>query len=212
MSKTASMPHITIVLLALFSAAAQANVFELRAVYPEEETVYLDATGGVEVPLQIRMKALGSSGIGTPYCDAVIDFGDRAPPQTVRLGESGQPQARIVHRYSTPGSYAIRMRGATGRVPCEGSIGGQLTVREASERPAASATPPVNAQAIAAAGPGITLEMRPTSSLNACPEGWFLVPGSMQGGRFTCHLAPIKPFACPNGTQFFDNGNTVGCR
>lgn len=203
----------TLLACALLGSAlpAQANIFELRAVYPQEETVYLDA-GGIEVPLVIRLKAMGSAGISTPMCDALIDFGDRTPPQALRLGEDGRVQSEIRHRYTATGEYTISLRGASTRTPCEGSIKGRLSVRPASERPAALQPVPVNAQAAAAALPSITLETRPTSTAETCPAGWFLVPGSMSSGRFTCHLAPVKPFNCPAGTRHFDNGNTVGCR
>lgn len=198
--------------LAASAWPAHANMFELRAIYPQEETVYLDASGSVDVPLNIRLKAMGSAGISTPMCDAMIDFGDRTPPRAIRLGEDGRVQSELRHRYTAAGEYVLTLRGASTRSPCEGSIKGTLSVRPASERPSAPTPAPVNAQAAAAALPSITLETRPTSSAETCPPGWFLVPGSMAGGRFTCHLAPVKAFNCPAGTQHFDNGNTVGCR
>lgn len=212
MRKPFLVRHGLALMLALAGGGALANVFELRAIYPQDETVYLETGGNVEVPLVVRLKAMGSAGITTPACDAVIDFGDGSPPRAVRLGDNGQPLAHATHRYAATGRYTLRIRGAGGRTPCDGQASGQLLVRAASERPPASAAPPVNAQAAAAELPSITLETRPTGNSEACPAGWFLVPGSMTGGRFTCHLAPVRPFACPNGTQFFDNGNTVGCR
>ncbi|HSD39723.1 MAG TPA: hypothetical protein VLC92_19615 [Rhodocyclaceae bacterium] len=203
---------LALLVLGTFAGPASANLFELRAVYPQDETMYLDANGAVEAPLIIRLKTMGSAGISTPMCDAVIDFGDQTPVKPLRLGEDGRVQSEVRHRYAAAGQYTVSVRGAATRTPCDGSTKGTLNVLAASERPTTPVPVPVNAQAAAAALPTITLETTPTSTAETCPSGWFLVPGSMSGGRFTCHLAAVKAFNCPTGTRFFDSGNTVGCR
>ncbi|GAA5171363.1 hypothetical protein [Viridibacterium curvum] len=198
--------------LSFGASTAQADHYDLRNIFPQEEIVYRDASGMAAAVLVIRLKPYGSAGISTPLCDAVLDFGDGTPPHKLRLGADGKVLIELPHAYTRAGIYTFSVRGGETRTPCAGRASGQVDVREASDRPPAGTPGKPNAQAAAAAPPNVTLEMRSTSTAEVCPEGWQLVPGSMANGRFSCQRKPLQPFVCPNGTQYFDSGSLVGCR
>ncbi|MFT3734210.1 MAG: hypothetical protein QM776_04175 [Rhodocyclaceae bacterium] len=198
--------------LSLGMSAAQADYYDLRNIYPQDEVVYRDAAGMAAATIIIRLKPYGSAGIATPLCDAVLDFGDGSAVKKVRLGVDGKVLVEYPHAYARAGSYSFSVRAGDTRTPCAGRASGKIDVREASDKPPAGSEPKPNAQAAAAAPPNVTLEMRSTSTKDVCPEGWELVPGSMASGRFSCKLKAVQPFICPNGTQYFDSGSLVGCR
>lgn len=194
---------------------AQANMYEIRAAYPsDKEVVNLEASGGVDVPIAIRVKVMGSAGLNTPACDAVLDFGDGSAPMALRLGDNARMVMTVTHRYTKAGEFTFAAQGAGTRETCDGRAKGTISVLAAGEKYVPKPVAPVNAQAAAAALPQLTVEMKDqgNSAGGSCPVGWFVVAGSGGGGRFTCHIAPVKPFTCPPNTTFFDAGHIVGCR
>ena len=55
----------------------------------------------------------------------------------------------------------------------------------------------------------------PTMRISALrnPAGWYLVPESVKGARYSCrpHL-PAQALRCEGGTSYFAEGGVIGCR
>jgi hypothetical protein len=48
---------------------------------------------------------------------------------------------------------------------------------------------------------------------SGCPSGWYLVPESVQGGRYSCRPnLPAQALKCESGTSYFAEGGVIGCR
>jgi len=46
-----------------------------------------------------------------------------------------------------------------------------------------------------------------------CPAGWYVVPESVQGSRYSCRPnLPPQALRCEGGTSYFAEGGVIGCR
>ena len=52
-----------------------------------------------------------------------------------------------------------------------------------------------------------------TARMSVAPAGWWLVPESVQGARYSCRPnLPSRPLICSGGTSYFSENGVIGCR
>jgi hypothetical protein len=121
---------------------------------------------------------------GTPEnCSAAVQAEENEVPAPLRFGPGLAQTQEIRLKYTRPGNYKVRVGGTTGDGACGTTA--QTVVRVIGEGP----------QKAAAA---------------KCPDGWSM--GASSGARYTCRLIPPQPLACEEGTTFYSQGVTIGCR
>jgi hypothetical protein len=123
-----------------------------------------------------------------PNCEVIVDPGDGTAATTPRLDFGVATRTRTMqHTYRTPGTYRLQVKGSGG---CGGSRETTVTVQPA----------PV----IAAQMMNVKLK---------CPNGWSVVPNSINGPNFTCRPnPPLTPIACEGGSTYFTENGVIGCR
>lgn len=129
-------------------------------------------------------------------CHVLIEPGDGSAP--IRLSFlRGDERRSVRYAYATPGSYTLRAVAAYG---CTGTRIVNVAVYGPSHP-----TPAV-AQVPSAASP----ESAPQGG---CPAGWWVVPESVQGARYTCRPnLPSAALKCGAGTSYFSENGVIGCR
>jgi len=119
---------------------------------------------------------------------------DGGSPQPL-MGLSSFPKTAEVNGFSTAGNHTIKVWSTTSSghpVKCSGQA--QRTI---------NVTPSLRPGAIKGG----------FGSASSCPNGWYVVPGSQEGGAFVCK--PKKPYPkikCPPKHQYFETDCTVGCK
>lgn len=199
--------------------------YEIRAADTTPDAPRLaEGAKSVNVTLQVRLKVLGRFTGNVPTCEAGVDFGDGSPIERVTFGQAGGSSNvnNVVHAYSKPGTYTIKVAGTRSTLACEGRTFTEVTVLGPNDAlPAAGATK-INAQ-----GERVPVAAAPRKRIDAefslddltiesgrspCPPGWELIPKSDNGPyRFSCRPAPVKSLACQGGTSYFENAGVVGC-
>jgi len=128
-------------------------------------------------------------------CEVLVTPGDDSPPTRLTIAIGDAPTRTLPHTYKKDGSYTVRAAASSG---CTGTRSASVIVG-ASPAPAA-----------AAAGAASTSGTLPQAG---CPAGWYLVPESVKGARYSCrpHL-PAQALRCEGGTSYFAEGGVIGCR
>jgi len=133
-------------------------------------------------------------------CEVLLEPGDGAKPLKLTFAVSEPRTKKLIYTYAKPGAYSLKAVAGYG---CGGSKTLSVAVRTEGEIAAAEAKA-VEAKAAAEppqhAGPG-------------CPLGWWLVPESVQGARYTCRPnLPSAPLRCAGGTSYYSENGVIGCR
>lgn len=140
-------------------------------------------------------------------CDVVIEPGDGGRPLLLTFTATDTRKS-VRYSYSQPGPYTLRALSANG---CSGTRSAVLEVRAAGEP--ARASPPAPAAAVVPVPAAAAASAASGVPQGACPAGWYVVPESVQGARFTCRPnLPAVPLQCAAGTRYFSENGIIGCR
>jgi hypothetical protein len=122
-------------------------------------------------------------------CEIMVTPGDDSPPTRLSIA-TGDAVTRIVpHTYKKDGAYTVRAAAASG---CTGTRSASVLVGSQPQAAVPSAAPRRQA---------------------GCPAGWYVVPESVQGGRYSCRPnLPQQALRCEDGTSYFAEGGVIGCR
>jgi|1185.fasta_scaffold539273_2 hypothetical protein len=103
----------------------------------------------------------------------------------------GEPRTKSIrHTYKKNGAYTVKAAASSG---CTGTRSADLLVGP-------DGVPHANAAAVAPPQAG-------------CPAGWYVVPESVQGARYSCRPnLPGHALRCEGGTSYFAEGGAIGCR
>ena len=124
-------------------------------------------------------------------CEIMVTPGDDSPPTRLSISIGEAVTRTMRHTYKKDGSYTVRVAAASG---CTGTRTASVLV---GSQPA-DAIPPAAPQPRQQAG---------------CPAGWYLVPESVQGARYSCRPnLPAQALRCAEGTSYFAEGGVIGCR
>ena len=175
------------------SVSAQWRITQVIAIPPQ--AVLPAAHSGQQAPVLVSFGVRADGGGGFPlytHCGFSMNFGDgRTASYKAEAGTTTMVQGIP---YMRPGTYQIHTVGIPNLEPGMPSCGpGPQIVLTVS---AAAQSAPAVSQPVPAADP--------------CPSGWALVPGSRSGNAFSCAKRPLV--SCPAGTQYFDDGRTLGCK
>jgi hypothetical protein len=140
-------------------------------------------------------------------CEIMVTPGDDSPPTRLSISIGEAVTRTVRHTYKKDGSYTVRVAAASG---CTGTRSASVIVG-ASPAPAAAAA--AAASGSAAASAAASASTAGTLPQAGCPAGWYLVPESVQGARYSCrpHLPP-QALKCESGTSYFAEGGVIGCR
>jgi hypothetical protein len=124
-------------------------------------------------------------------CEVLLSPGDDSSTRlTFSIGDATTRTVR--YTYKKDGAYTVRASAASG---CTGSRTASVLV---GSQPQPAAAPVTTPQAPAQAG---------------CPAGWYVVPESVQGAKFSCRPnLPSQALRCEGGTSYFAEGGAIGCR
>ena len=126
-------------------------------------------------------------------CDVQVSAGDDSTATRLSFGITDERTKSVKHTYKKDGTYNVRATAGSG---CTGT-------RTVSVMVGVGAAPVVAAQAKPA----------PAQQQAGCPAGWYLVPESVQGGRYSCRPnLPAQALRCEGGTSYFAEGGVIGCR
>ena len=135
-------------------------------------------------------------------CEVLLTPGDDSPQTRLSIG-TGEAATRILrHTYKKDGSYTVRAAAASG---CTGTRTASVIVGASpAGAPAAALAAPAAAAGASTAAP---------APQAGCPAGWYVVPESVQGSRYSCRPnLPAQALKCQGGTSYFADGGTIGCR
>jgi hypothetical protein len=148
-------------------------------------------------PPQVEIAVTVSRGAGDRQpCDVKVEPGDGGSASQLSFGIDERTKS-VRYTYQKPGAYQAKAVAGFG---CSGTRTVNVTVQATPDAapPASSAS----AQAEPPAQPGAN-----------CPAGWWLVPESVQGARYTCRPnLPSRPLNCAAGTGYFSENGVIGCR
>jgi hypothetical protein len=118
-------------------------------------------------------------------CDVFVTPEEGAQP--LRLAFMiGDRVKSVSYTYKKNGTYAAKAVSGSG---CTGTRSVNVVVGAAEPAPASKA------------------------QATGCPAGWYLVPESVQGGRYSCRPnLPAQALKCEGGTTYFAEGGVIGCR
>ncbi len=149
-------------------------------------------------PPQVEIAVtIGRGQFDRQSCDVIIETGDGGSASRLSFGPADERTKSVPHTYQKPGSYQLKAVAGSG---CTGNRSVNVTILAKPE----AAPPPSSANAApepaAQTGPG-------------CPAGWWLVPESVQGARYSCRPnLPSRPLICAGGTSYFSENGAIGCR
>jgi len=172
-------------------AASAATRLDDLAVKPNP-AVFADG-----VPPRVEIAVTVSRGLSDRLaCDVKVEPGDGSKESQLSFGVS--ETTKILHHvYRQPGSYQVKAVAGFG---CSGTRTMIITVRATPEAAPAVSSASAPVEPVAPSGPG-------------CPAGWWLVPESVQGGRYNCRPnLPARPLVCAGGTSYFAESGVIGCR
>lgn len=210
---------VSAVALALLSfplGAAPTITYEIRSLEVQPNPAPSIDGKPADVKVVVTIKPMGSMGMATDSCEAVLDFGNGTPPKQLTLGGTGVVRYEFDASYAKTGDYTLKAQGVPGLRACQSSKSAKLEVQPTTQEAANAAAAErakVKTFVYTATAANPAKEVRQPRLVSAeCPKGWSLVPGSQYGPRFTCKLQPVEPLACEPGTSYFESGNTIGCR
>jgi hypothetical protein len=120
-------------------------------------------------------------------CDILVSPGDGSAPVRLGFGIADERTKTVRHAYKKPGTYTV---GAAAGSGCTGTRSVSLVV---------------GAEGVA--------ETKGPAEKAGCPTGWYLVPESVQGARYSCRPnLPAQAPKCEGGTSYFAEGGVIGCR
>ena len=182
--------------------ALAAIVMDSLSVQPNPATLAAGAPPLVEITVTVRRSMTDRHN-----CDVVIEPGDGGRPLLLTFGPTDQRKS-VRYSYSQPGPYTVRALSANG---CSGTRSAALEVRAAgAPSPAPQPAPPAAIVPVPAAAAASSAG---AVAQGACPAGWYMVPDSVQGARFTCRPnLPPTPLRCAEGTRYFAENGVIGCR
>jgi hypothetical protein len=123
-------------------------------------------------------------------CDVFVTPEEGAAPTRIPFLVGEERTKTVRHTYKKNGAYTVKAAASSG---CTGTRSVSLVV-------GAVAT----AEATAVGG------MAPQAG---CPAGWYVVPESVQGTRYSCRPnLPAQALRCEAGTSYFAEGGVIGCR
>jgi hypothetical protein len=181
-------------LLCLLYAAPAAAVVVVDNLSVRPNPVHLTRDTPAELEVEVAIRDRGMTRI--LGCQLAVDFGDGTPDLIQQFMDGGPRKAAVKHIYRKPGIYNVRVHGATpGRErACEGEKRVQVIVVGESE----------------AGGSEVARE---AATLNLCPQGWSLIPGSQNGPRFKCRPdKPIMKIECQGGAKYVEQDGLIGCQ
>jgi hypothetical protein len=186
-------------LAAAVPAAFAATRIDELAVRPNPAVFVDGAPPQVEITITVERGQFDKQ-----PCDVIVDTGDGAAASRLRFGLGDERAKSLRYAYEKPGAYNVKALASSG---CTGTRTVGVTILAtpaAAPSPAASvsapAEPTASVTAPAPAGPG-------------CPAGWWLVPESVQGARYSCRPnLPPRPLVCSGGTGYFSENGVIGCR
>lgn len=183
--------------------ASAAIVMDSLSVQPNPATLVAGAPPLVEITVTVRRSMTDRQN-----CDVVIEPGDGGRPLLLTFA-AGDQRKSVRYSYSQPGPYTVRALSANG---CSGTRSAALEVRAAGAPSAAPQPAPPAAIVPVPAAAGATSSAGAFGQ-GACPAGWYMVPESVQGARFTCRPnLPGVPLRCAEGTRYFAENGVIGCR
>jgi len=156
----------------------------LAATRVEELTVKPNpAQSAVEIAVSVERGTFDKQS-----CDVLVEAGDGSPAVRLTFAPGGPRTATVRHAYKKDGTYNAKAVAGYG---CSGARNVSVIVGAGAEAKAAPAQP----------GP------------LGCPAGWYLVPESVQGARYSCRPnLPAQALKCEGGTSYFAEGGVIGCR
>jgi hypothetical protein len=135
-------------------------------------------------------------------CEVLITPGDDSPQTRLSIATGEAPTRTLRHTYKKDGAYTVRAAAASG---CTGTRSASVIV---GASPAAAP-----AAAAGAAGAAMGTSAAAPAPQAGCPAGWYVVPESVQGSRYSCRPnLPAQALRCESGTSYFAEGGTIGCR
>ena len=124
-------------------------------------------------------------------CEIMVKQGDDSSPTRLSIGVGDAPTRSVRHAYKKDGSYTVRAAAASG---CTGTRTASVLVGSQPQTIAPAVAPATPRQA-------------------GCPAGWYVVPESVQGSRYSCRPnLPAQALRCEGGTSYFAEGGVIGCR
>jgi hypothetical protein len=172
--------------------ALAATVVESLSVQPNPATLAGGTPPLVEISVTVKRAQTDRQ-----TCDVVIEPGDGGRPLLLTFA-TGDKRKSLRYSYSKPGPYTVKAIAGSG---CSGTRSATLEVRVPGDPAPAMAAVPAAAASASAVQPG------------ACPGGWYVVPESVQGSRYSCQPnLPAAPLRCAAGTRYFAENGVIGCR
>lgn len=124
-------------------------------------------------------------------CEIMVTPGDDSPPTRLSIATGDAVTRTVQHTYKKDGAYTVRAAAASG---CTGTRSASVLVGSQPQAAVPPAAPAPQRQA-------------------GCPAGWYVVPESVQGSRYSCRPnLPAQALRCEDGTSYFADGGTIGCR
>ena len=197
---TARLAALAAVLAPLPAFAA--IVMDSLSVQPNPAIVSGGTPPRVEIVVTVRRSLTDRQ-----TCDVVVEPGDGGKPLLLTFGP-GDTRKSVRYSYSQPGPYTVRALSGNG---CSGTRSATLEVRAAgAPAPAPASAPPA---AIVPLPGAVAASAANPVAQGACPAGWYVVPESVDGARYTCRPnLPAVPLRCAAGTRYFAENGVIGCR
>ena len=188
-------------------AGASAALFALPALAGNISGVKVEPANGV-VGAQVKITV---SGEDEGICGVRVEYGNGDVDVTkMQAGRDNFPRS-FMKSYNKAGTYTVVAKGGRdgSTLGCSGETKTTVTIAEAPKPVAASAPAPAPAAAaVSKAAP-----------VPACPDGYNLDKKSVnnKAGAYACSMSkgakkPEKMLECPDGTEFYMNAKSTGCR
>jgi hypothetical protein len=124
-------------------------------------------------------------------CEVLVTPGDDSPPTRLTIAIGDAVTRSVPHTYKKDGSYTVRAAASSG---CTGTRTASVLVGSQPLETIPPSSPSSRPQA-------------------GCPAGWYVVPESVQGVRYSCRPnLPAQALKCEGGTSYFAEGGVIGCR
>ncbi len=149
-------------------------------------------------PPQVEIAVtIGRGQFDRQACDVIVETGDGGGASRLSFGPGDELTKSVRHTYQKPGSYQLKAIAGSG---CTGNRSVNVTILAKPEATPSPASASAAAESAAPTGPG-------------CPAGWWVVPESVQGARYSCRPnLPSRPLICAGGTSYFSENGIIGCR
>lgn len=191
------------------SVGTSAALFALPALAGNISGVKVEPASAV-VGAQVKVTVTGED---EGICGLRVEYGNGDADVTkMQAGRDNFPRS-FNKTYSNAGTYTVIAKGGRdgSALGCTGDAKTTVTIAEAPK--------PVAAAAPAPAAAGASKAAPAAAPLPACPEGYNLDKKSVnkKSGTYACGVTkgakkPEKILDCPDGTEFYMNAKSTGCR